>query len=115
MLIPVSMLFLASQLVIAVADDVPQFDIRRGCKIDSAAVSDPNAGMSGTIKRCMDDEQQALLARYVDAFERYDMDSLTDLLRKDATWNMPPFEGYWLQPVHQIATSRHKSVRSKVY
>jgi hypothetical protein len=57
MLIPVSMLFLASQLVIAVADDVPQFDIRRGCKIDSSA--DANFSMSETIKRCMDDEQNA--------------------------------------------------------
>ena len=44
----------------------------------------------------MDDEQRALLARYVDAFERYDMDSLTSLLKKDATWNMPPYE-LWLQ------------------
>jgi RNA polymerase sigma-70 factor (ECF subfamily) len=44
----------------------------------------------------MDDAQQALLARYVDAFERYDMDSLTALLREDATWNMPPYE-LWLQ------------------
>ncbi|MGH2589779.1 MAG: RNA polymerase subunit sigma-70, partial [Actinomycetota bacterium] len=32
----------------------------------------------------------------VDAFERYDMDSLTSLLHRDATWNMPPFE-LWLQ------------------
>jgi RNA polymerase sigma-70 factor (ECF subfamily) len=37
-----------------------------------------------------------LLARYVDAFERYDMDSLTAVLREDATWNMPPFE-LWLR------------------
>jgi hypothetical protein len=59
MLIPVSMLFLASQLVIAVAGDVPKFDIARGCKIDSASAFDPNAGMSGTIKRCVDDEQKA--------------------------------------------------------
>ena len=44
----------------------------------------------------MDDEQRALLARYVDAFERYDMDSLTSLLREDATWSMPPYE-LWLQ------------------
>ena len=44
----------------------------------------------------LDDEQRALLARYVDAFERYDMDSLTSLLREDATWNMPPYE-LWLQ------------------
>ena len=44
----------------------------------------------------MDDEQRALVARYVDAFERYDMDSLTALLHEDATWNMPPYE-LWLQ------------------
>ncbi len=43
-----------------------------------------------------DDEQRALLARYVDAFERYDMDSLTSLLHHDATWSMPPYE-LWLQ------------------
>ena len=42
------------------------------------------------------DEEQALLARYVEAFERYDMDSLTALLHEDATWNMPPYE-LWLQ------------------
>jgi RNA polymerase sigma-70 factor (ECF subfamily) len=44
----------------------------------------------------MDDEQRILLARYVDAFERYDMDSLTALLQEDATWNMPPYD-LWLQ------------------
>jgi len=44
----------------------------------------------------MDDERRALLARYVDAFERYDMDSLTALLHEDATWSMPPYE-LWLQ------------------
>jgi RNA polymerase sigma-70 factor, ECF subfamily len=43
-----------------------------------------------------DDEQRALLRRYVDAFERYDMDALTSLLHEDATWNMPPYE-LWLQ------------------
>ncbi|MGH2725110.1 MAG: sigma-70 family RNA polymerase sigma factor [Actinomycetota bacterium] len=43
-----------------------------------------------------DEEQRALLARYVDAFERYDMDSLTSLLLEDATWSMPPYE-LWLQ------------------
>jgi len=44
----------------------------------------------------MDDEQKALLARYVDAFERYDMDALTSLLHEDATWSMPPYD-LWLQ------------------
>jgi RNA polymerase sigma-70 factor (ECF subfamily) len=46
--------------------------------------------------QAMDDEQRALLARYVDAFERYDLDALTSLLREDATWSMPPYE-LWLR------------------
>ena len=44
----------------------------------------------------MDAARRALLARYVDAFERYDMDALTALLREDATWSMPPYD-LWLQ------------------
>ncbi len=44
----------------------------------------------------MDDEQQALLARYVDAFERYDVDALTSLLHEDATQSMPPYD-LWLR------------------
>ena len=59
MLIQFSMIVLASELVIAVADGVPQFNIERGCKVDSASAFDPNAGMSATIKRCVSDEQQA--------------------------------------------------------
>ncbi len=49
----------------------------------------------------MDTDQQALLDRYVDAFQRYDMDSLTALLHEDATWSMPPFE-LWLQTHEDI-------------
>jgi RNA polymerase sigma-70 factor (ECF subfamily) len=44
----------------------------------------------------LDAEQAALLQRYVDAFERYDMDALTALLHDDAKWSMPPYE-LWLQ------------------
>lgn len=44
----------------------------------------------------MDEGTRELLARYVDAFERYDMDALTSLLHQDAKWSMPPFE-LWLQ------------------
>jgi RNA polymerase sigma-70 factor (ECF subfamily) len=36
-----------------------------------------------------------LLARYVEAFERYDMDALTKLIHEDATQSMPPFD-LWL-------------------
>ena len=47
----------------------------------------------------MDDESAALLNRYVEAFESYDMDRLTALLRDDAYFNMPPYK-LWLE-THQ--------------
>jgi RNA polymerase sigma-70 factor (ECF subfamily) len=43
-----------------------------------------------------DEEQRKLLARYVDAFERYDLDQLTSLLHEDATLSMPPY-ALWLR------------------
>ena len=55
----------------------------------------------GDLPEPKDADQQALLARYVDAFERYDMDSLTALLQDDVTWNMPPYE-LWLQTHEDI-------------
>jgi len=59
MLISFSTLVLASQLIVTVADDVPNFNIERECTIDSASAFDPNAGLNATIKRCADDEQKA--------------------------------------------------------
>jgi RNA polymerase sigma-70 factor, ECF subfamily len=40
--------------------------------------------------------QRALLARYVDAFERYDITSLVSLLHEDAVMTMPPYD-FWLR------------------
>jgi RNA polymerase sigma-70 factor (ECF subfamily) len=42
------------------------------------------------------DDQQALLTRYVDAFERYDITSLVSLLHEDAVMSMPPY-ALWLR------------------
>ncbi|MBW8825851.1 MAG: sigma-70 family RNA polymerase sigma factor [Acidobacteria bacterium] len=50
----------------------------------------------------MDADHQALLARYVDAFERYDINSLVTLLHEDATFSMPPF-ALWLQGPVEIS------------
>lgn len=47
-------------------------------------------------------EQHVLLDRYVDAFERYDVDALSCLLRDDATLSMPPYS-LWLQGPTSIA------------
>ncbi|MEV8568363.1 sigma-70 family RNA polymerase sigma factor [Streptomyces sp. NPDC051322] len=44
----------------------------------------------------LDEEQQKLLARYVAAFEGYDMQALTALLHEDATLSMPPYD-LWLR------------------
>lgn len=43
----------------------------------------------------LDGPDRELLARYVEAFERYDMDALASLIREDATQSMPPYE-LWL-------------------
>ncbi|MGH9046156.1 MAG: sigma-70 family RNA polymerase sigma factor [Acidimicrobiales bacterium] len=44
----------------------------------------------------LDPPDQRLLERYVDAFERYDIESLVALLREDAVQSMPPF-AMWLR------------------
>jgi RNA polymerase sigma-70 factor (ECF subfamily) len=51
--------------------------------------------------RVMDGEQQALLDRYLDAFERYDVTSLVALIHEDATFTMPPFP-LWLRGTRDI-------------
>ena len=43
----------------------------------------------------LDEEQEALLKRYVAAFVAYDIDALTSLLHEDAKQSMPPYE-MWL-------------------
>jgi RNA polymerase sigma-70 factor (ECF subfamily) len=43
----------------------------------------------------LDEADRELLARYVEAFERYDMEALTSLIHEDATQSMPPYD-LWL-------------------
>ena len=43
----------------------------------------------------LEEPERELLARYVEAFERYDMEALTSLIHEDATQSMPPFD-LWL-------------------
>jgi RNA polymerase sigma-70 factor (ECF subfamily) len=49
----------------------------------------------------IDPDQQDLLTRYVDAFERYDIPSLVSLLHEDAVQSMPPF-AHWLRGADEI-------------
>jgi RNA polymerase sigma-70 factor, ECF subfamily len=49
----------------------------------------------------IDPAQEALLARYVDAFERYDIASLVSLLHHDAVMSMPPYD-FWLRGADEM-------------
>jgi RNA polymerase sigma-70 factor (ECF subfamily) len=48
-----------------------------------------------TLTDPLGDEERALLERYVAAFQDYDLDALTALIKEDATQSMPPFD-LWL-------------------
>ena len=64
-----------------------------------ATLADRNADADidvDTAAAVVDDEHRALLDRYVDAFERYDIGELVTLLHDDAIMSMPPFD-FWLQ------------------
>lgn len=56
------------------------------------AARDVSAGSSGPLG----DAERDLLARYVQAFERYDIDTLVGLLHEDGSISMPPL-ALWLQ------------------
>jgi RNA polymerase sigma-70 factor (ECF subfamily) len=51
----------------------------------------------------LNDADRALLARYVDAFEQYDIEALTSLIQEDAQQSMPPFD-LWLRGRDDIFT-----------
>ncbi|MFG2825567.1 sigma-70 family RNA polymerase sigma factor [Kitasatospora sp. NPDC048365] len=51
--------------------------------------------------RPLDETQQALLARYVQAFEAFDIEGLKKLLHEDAVLNMPPYQ-MWVQGVVEL-------------
>jgi RNA polymerase sigma-70 factor (ECF subfamily) len=51
--------------------------------------------------RSVSPDQAELLARYVDAFERYDIETLVTLLHEDAVMSMPPF-AMWIRGAMDI-------------
>jgi RNA polymerase sigma-70 factor (ECF subfamily) len=58
--------------------------------------------LAGAEPPAFDQAQQELVDRYVDAFERYDIESLVALLHEDATMSMPPY-ALWLRGPSEIA------------
>ncbi len=55
-----------------------------------------------------DDAKRELLARYVSAFERYDVDAIAEMFTDKAIWEMPPFTG-WYQGPESIGTLIRKN------
>jgi RNA polymerase sigma-70 factor, ECF subfamily len=51
----------------------------------------------------LDESDRELLARYVEAFQQYDLDALTSLIQEDAQQSMPPFD-LWLRGRDDILT-----------
>jgi RNA polymerase sigma-70 factor (ECF subfamily) len=64
---------------------------RARATLDAREVSPADAAPAA-----LSDADRALLARYVEAFQRYDMEALTALIHEDATQSMPPFD-LWLR------------------
>jgi RNA polymerase sigma-70 factor (ECF subfamily) len=54
------------------------------------------------VPRALSEEQRLLVARYVEAFEQYDIGALKMLLHEEATHSMPPFD-LWLRGRDSIA------------
>jgi RNA polymerase sigma-70 factor (ECF subfamily) len=74
---------------------------RARATLDEADIADAGRG-------ALSAHDRELLMRYMDAFQRYDMDALTELIHEDATQSMPPYElwlsgrrdilGWWVGP-----------------
>jgi RNA polymerase sigma-70 factor, ECF subfamily len=72
------------------------------------ATLEANKVSASDARPSVDEADEELLARYVAAFEAYDMDALTALIKEDATQSMPPYDlwlrgrddifGWWLGP-----------------
>ncbi|HUF84568.1 MAG TPA: sigma-70 family RNA polymerase sigma factor [Acidimicrobiia bacterium] len=66
-----------------------------------ATLADHDVTDETAVAEPADDAQRALLDRFVDAFERYDLDSIATLLHDDVEQSMPPYE-LWLRGFDDI-------------
>jgi RNA polymerase sigma-70 factor (ECF subfamily) len=62
-----------------------------------------SASMTAVSPADLSDDDRSLLARYVEAFQQYDVEALTALIQEDATQSMPPFD-LWLRGRDDILT-----------
>lgn len=74
---------------------------RARAQLDAAQPS-----QDGTLAAPDSAEAQDLLAKYIDAFETYDMTKLVELFTADAVFEMPPFDGWYQGPANIVALSK---------
>jgi RNA polymerase sigma-70 factor (ECF subfamily) len=98
----------ARQRVVLILRDVLRWQAAEVAELLESTVASVNSALqraratlaerdlSGVRVDPIDDEQRALLDRYVDAFERYDIPAFVSLLHEDAVQSMPPYE-LWLE------------------
>ena len=79
--------------------DTPVASVNSALQRARATLAD--LGVKEPAPRKMDPEEEALVARYVDAFERYDIESLVSLLHDDVIQSMPPY-AMWLRGPENI-------------
>lgn len=104
------------QRAVLVLRDVLSFSARETAEIVDASVPAVNSALQRArqtlsaertephdLEYPTDDDQYALLQRFVSAFEAHDVDALTAILRQDAISSMPPF-AWWIRGGSTIAS-----------
>ncbi len=73
-----------------------------------AQLDEVGPSQDDTIAAPEEPEAKDLLARYIAAFEAYDIDALVELFTADAIWEMPPFPQWYRGPENIGRLSREK-------
>jgi RNA polymerase sigma-70 factor, ECF subfamily len=107
----------ATQRAVLILRDVLGFSAREVAEALEATVDSVNSALSrarrtmkargpersqqATLRSLGDDRVRALVARYMDALDRGDVDAIVGMLADDATWSMPPYP-QWFQGHEEI-------------
>ena len=55
----------------------------------------PEQSQQATLRSLGDEQVREIVERYVDAWEKGDVEAVRTLLAEDATFSMPPWPGWW--------------------
>ena len=86
--ISISMIVVSSQLVVAVADGIPAFDISRSCRLDLAATA--GLTVDQTSKACIGDETRAR-QRLMSQWSKYSAASKATCIPQESIGGTPSY------------------------